>query len=625
MIDTLYEDLAWLPAAPPDFRERCRLVAQNDDPGRELRALASYALSTPQLNRLASAFERVTSPSDWLPQLAPFRLGLLGNGTLDAIAPAIVASSLRHGFAMECVTVPFGTFAQQAYDPASLIHRARCDAVLLALDARALPLHGPAMDREEARTVVDGAVAVLDGLRSALHAGSGTTCIVQTLAAFPETLFGNADRRTSTTSRYLVDAFNERLIAGLTGSPDVLLDCAALAETVGLGRWHSPAQWNLAKLPFADAYVPVYADQVARLVGAIKGKSRRCLVLDLDNTVWGGVVGDVGMENIAIAEGDAVGEAFRSVQRFALELRERGVVLAVSSKNDDAVARRVFREHPDMLLRENHIAVFQANWKDKASNIKAISEELSLGLDAFVFLDDNPAERGIVRQMLPDVAVPELPADPAYYARTLAAAGYFESTVFSPEDRQRADYYERNAKRVALQKELGGLDEYLASLDMEITFSPFDAYGRDRIAQLINKSNQFNLTTKRYTPAEIAQLERDSDVLALQIRLSDVFGDNGMISVVICRRADRAVWTIDTWLMSCRVLGRGVERMVLRELIARARACGIARLTGYFIPTGRNELVRDHYASLGFRPDGEAWCYDVTESEPEPTMRVRYG
>ena len=294
-------------------------------------------------------------------------------------------------------------------------------------------------------------------------------------------------------------------------------------------------------------------------------------MLDLDITVWGGVVGDVGMENIAIAEGDAVGEAFRSVQRFALELRERGVVLAVSSKNDDAVARRVFREHPDMLLRENHIAVFQANWKDKASNIKAISEELSLGLDAFVFLDDNPAERGIVRQMLPDVTVPELPADPAYYARTLAAAGYFESTVFSPEDRQRADYYERNAKRVALQKELGGLDEYLASLDMEITFSPFDAYGRDRIAQLINKSNQFNLTTKRYTPAEIAQLERDSDVLALQIRLSDVFGDNGMISVVICRRADRAVWTIDTWLMSCRVLGRGVERMVLRELIARAR------------------------------------------------------
>jgi FkbH-like protein len=303
-------------------------------------------------------------------------------------------------------------------------------------------------------------------------------------------------------------------------------------------------------------------------------------------------------------------------------LRGRGIVLAVSSKNDDAVARRAFRDHPEMLLRENHLAVFQANWNDKASNIKAIAEELSLGLDSFVFLDDNPVERGIVRQMLPEVAVPELPDDPAYYARTLAAAGYFESLAFSEEDRQRAEFYQRNAERVALKQTAGDLGAYYASLGMEIHFAPFDAVGRARIVQLINKSNQFNLTTRRYSEAEVAALEEDPEAFTLQVRLTDVFGDNGMISVVICRTAGSRSWVIDTWLMSCRVLGRSVEQMVLRELLLAARRRGIERLVGRYIPSGRNAMVADHYATLGFSRDGDDWVLDVGSPEPAPTMKI---
>jgi len=336
------------------------------------------------------------------------------------------------------------------------------------------------------------------------------------------------------------------------------------------------------------------------------------------------VVGDDGLEGIEVAEGHAVGEAFRAVQKLALDLRRRGIVLAVSSKNDDAIARRVLRDHPEMLLRENHLAVFQANWNDKATNIKAISEELSLGLDSFVFLDDNPAERGIIRRMLPEVAVPELPADPAYYARTLAAAGYFESVAFSDEDRQRAEFYERNAQRVALKNSVGDVEAYYASLGMEIHFAPFDDIGRSRIVQLINKSNQFNLTTRRYSESEVAALERDPDCFTLQVRLTDVFGDNGMISVVICRPQSARSWAIDTWLMSCRVLGRTVEQMVLRELILRARERGITRLVGRHVPSGRNDMVRDHYAKLGFSPSGEegVWHLDVAAPEPAATMKV---
>ena len=302
------------------------------------------------------------------------------------------------------------------------------------------------------------------------------------------------------------------------------------------------------------------------------------------------------MEGIKIAQGDACGEAHLAVQRLALDLRQRGIVLAVSSKNTDAVAREPFEKHPEMLLKLEHIAVFQANWNDKATNIQAIAEELSLGLEAMVFLDDNPVERGLVRRLLPQVAVPELPEEPSGYARTLAAAGYFEAVTFANEDLKRAGYYLDNARRAQLQTKVGGLDAYLASLDMTITFQPFDAVGRARIVQLINKSNQYNLTTRRYTDPEILDAENDPEVFTLQVRLADIFGDNGMISVVICRPSAAGVWDIDTWLMSCRVLGRKVEHMVLREILEHARAAGIGKLCGIYKATERNQLVVDHYA-----------------------------
>jgi FkbH-like protein len=337
----------------------------------------------------------------------------------------------------------------------------------------------------------------------------------------------------------------------------------------------------------------------------------------------GGVIGDDGLEGIQIAQGDALGEAHLAVQRLALDLRQRGIVLAVSSKNTDEVAREPFEKHPEMLLKLDHIAVFQANWNDKATNIQAISEELALGLDAMVFVDDNPVERGLVRRLLPQVAVPELPDDPAYYARTLAAAGYFEAVAFAAEDLQRAGFYQDNAKRASLQQQLGGVDAYLASLDMTIDFRPFDATGRARIVQLINKSNQYNLTTRRYTDPEVAEAESNPEVFTLQVRLADIFGDNGMISVVICRPDRAGMWEIDTWLMSCRVLGRRVEHMVLREILGHARAAGVYKLCGIYCPTDRNKLVADHYPRLGFtKVDEESsgltrWELLVEGAEPE--------
>jgi FkbH-like protein len=278
-----------------------------------------------------------------------------------------------------------------------------------------------------------------------------------------------------------------------------------------------------------------------------------------------------------------------------------------------------------MLLREDHIAVFQANWTDKATNIAAIASELNLGIDSLVFLDDNPVERGLVRKLAPDVAVPEIPLDPALHARALSAAGYFEAITFSEEDRKRADLYQDNARRAAFQKSAGDVQGYLASLDMTIVFRPFDAKGRSRIAQLINKSNQFNLTTRRYTEADVAAIEDDARYFTLQTRLMDAFGDNGIIGINICRQGEPDEWEIDTWLMSCRVLGRRVEEMVLREMLFHARERGVLRLVGYYYPTEKNAMVKDLYPRLGFRPRGggesgsTVWEIDTgTEVEAAP-------
>jgi len=600
-MNPLYSELQWLQRTPQDFPAKLKALGNSTNSlGYELQALASHALDLNQLTKLAKVIAKTRADGISVAPLSPFKLAILSNSTIDMLVPALVATAARHGIALEVVQPSYDQVAQEAFTPDSKVNRSKPDAVLLALDYRALPLKLSLGDAEASSATIQGVVGYLQALRNGIKANSNAVCIFQSFAAPAETLFGNLDRVLPGTMRSLLDGINRELAQFVLGSGDVLLDVAGLAETVGLADWHNPQLWNMAKISFSDELIPLYADHVARTVAAIRGKSHKVLVLDLDNTVWGGVIGDDGLEGIAIAQGDARGEAHLAVQRLALDLRLRGIVLAVSSKNTDEVARVPFEKHPEMLLKLDHIAVFQANWNDKATNIQAIAEELSLGLDSMVFLDDNPVERGLVRKLLPQVAVPELPEEPAYYARTLAAGGYFEAVAFANEDLKRAGFYQDNAKRASLQKQVGGVDAYLASLDMTITLQPFDATGRARIVQLINKSNQYNLTTRRYTEPEIEAAENDADVFTLQVRLADTFGDNGMISVVLCRPAEPGVWEIDTWLMSCRVLGRKVEHMVLRKILEHARAVGICKISGTYRPTEKNKLVVDHYAKLGF-------------------------
>lgn len=613
-------DLPWLPRPPSDFRARARAVTAAD--GAEIRHLAGHALDINQLNTLAKAISRVLSEHGSITGLTRFRLALLGNGTTSMLAPALIASAARHGFALEVIEAPYDQSMQAAMDTESEINRASPDLALLAFDQRLLRVPDNMADAAAAATAVNTAWEHIEAIRSAMSVISGTPCILQTLPSPAAGTFGSFDTRLPGSPRALAAAFNRQLSAGLDNSGDVLFDTAELAAAVGLENWHDQTQWHLAKLSFSQIAVPLYAEHVTRLIAALKGKSRKCLVLDLDNTLWGGVIGDDGLEGIALGQGDPIGEAFVEIQQMALRLRNHGVVLAVSSKNEEEAARLPFRDHPDMVIQEADIAVFQANWTDKASNLESIASALDIGLDALVLLDDNPAERAQVRQALPAVAVPELPDNPALFVRTLLAAGYFETVALSNEDLLRADDYTARAKRIELKGTKRDLGDYLASLEMEITFAGFDGNSRARVEQLINKSNQFNLTTRRYTRNEISEMELDPTVFSLQVRLRDRFGDNGMICVVICR--DSGIeWEIDTWLMSCRVLGRGVEQAVLSEIVREAISAKKTALIGRFIPSGRNDLVKDHYEKLGFIADGDNWRLDLEKFEfPELPMRV---
>ena len=593
---TTTETLPWLPSAPANWASTLKnLDLKSAGAGAALQQLATSALNLNQLTSLGKRIELSLAEGRKLDPFASLRLAVLSNATISFAAAAIPASALRHGVATQVKIVEYDRVAGVALAGDADIAAFAPDVVLLALDHRGLPF-GAMSAGEPVSVVVDEVTGHLRKLRDGIKRNFGTPVIFQTLATPPSSMFGSFDVRVGGTWRATIAAAN-RAIVDLAAGGDYILDVAGLVERVGAERWFDDAQWLANKVQFSLTMIPAYGDHIGRLIGAIRGRSRKCLVLDLDNTLWGGAIGDEGLSGIVLGQGSPDGEAYLAVQQAALALRDRGIILAVSSKNDEANARLPFQKHPDMLLKEEHIAVFQANWIDKSTNLEAIAKALNIGLDALVLLDDNPAERAQVRMALPAVAVPEVGNDPSTFAWTILSAGYFEAVSFLAEDKRRADEYAAESNRVAVLQKAQNFGDYLSELQMVISFAPFDSIGRSRISQLINKSNQFNLTTRRYTEAQVAELEAAPSTHTLQVRLRDRFGDSGMIAVLIARRSEHQgepALDIDTWLMSCRVLGRKVEEAMLRELALAARAASLRWIVGRYIPTAKNGMVKEH-------------------------------
>lgn len=381
-----------------------------------------------------------------------------------------------------------------------------------------------------------------------------------------------------------------------------LNDINYVAASYGLDKWADSAYWHMYKYAMSMQAIPEFTYNLSHIIKAIFGKNKKALVLDLDNTLWGGIVGDDGPENLEIGQETSMGQVYQEFQAYVKAHKELGVLLNVNSKNDEENAIAGLN-HPDGVLKPEDFIVIKANWETKSRNISEIASLLNIGLDALVFVDDNPRERDIIRQQVPEVAVPEMTEGenlaPDRFIKILDKNGYFEVVSLSEDDKKRNDMYKANALRKSQEESFGDYREFLKSLEMKGTIEEFDPVHYSRIAQLTNKSNQFNLTTRRYTQAEIEQIAKDDGYITLYGRLLDKFGDNGVVSLVI-GKIEGQILHVDLWLMSCRVLKRDMEFAMMDQLVAECRKRGINTIKGYYYKTAKNAMVRDFYELMGF-------------------------
>lgn len=400
-----------------------------------------------------------------------------------------------------------------------------------------------------------------------------------------------------------VRRLNEALAGLADTTPNLYLnDLAYLQAQYGMDAFSDATAWYAYKYPCAIDKLPVLAKSAAAIIKSLFGRNKKALALDLDNTLWGGVIGDDGPEGIVLGSETPTGMAYAAFQQYLKELGQAGILLNVDSKNEPANAEAGFARGDSVLKKEDFVC-FKANWQPKSENLAAMAKEINILPESFVFMDDNPAEREIIRQQLPGVAVPELSA-PEDYVRALDHACWFETTTLSADDRKRTDMYRQNARRAELESSFGSYDDYLKSLEMTGEFGPFDAAHAERITQLINKTNQFNLTTRRYSAAEVEALIGDPAHLTLYGRLTDRFGDNGIVTAVIGALQGDTL-DIELWIMSCRTFKRELEYALFDQLAADARTAGVRRVVGHYYPTAKNLLTRDFYATLGFELKAE--------------------
>lgn len=551
------------------------------------------------------------------------RIALLADCATQHLATIMRAIAARNGVQAELYEGNYDGVDLEILDPNSALYAFAPQYVVILLSSEKLKarLYASA-DR---RTFADETVGRLEGLWGAFRAHSQAAIIQSTFVLPSERAFGNYELKIADSVGSIFTEINYRLALKARETKNVLLnDVDFLAAAAGRAQWLDARMWNMAKTPCRLEHVPLLAQSLLDTIFAASGLIVKCVVLDLDNTLWGGVIGDDGLEGIALGEFDE-GEAFVGFQRFIRELKRRGIILAVVSKNEHANAVLPFREHPHMALKEEDISVFVANWDNKADNIRRIQKTLNIGFDSLVFLDDNPFERNIVREFLPEVVVPELPEDPSLYLQSLADLNLFETASFSEADLQRADQYREEAQRELTKTHFTNINDYLISLAMEIRLERFNAFNLPRIAQLIQRSNQFNLMTRRYGEAACEAMMNDPSVAPLTLRLADKFGDYGLISVVILKHAGQDL-EIDEYLMSCRVLQRGVENFTMNNIFSYAARLGAKRVVGHYLPTAKNDMVKGFFKSFGFVKvadgDGGAshWTLAIDAYQPRDTF-----
>ena len=545
------------------------------------------------------------------------KVALLGDTATQLLVTAIKGEGIGRNYNIDLFEAEYNQVERQLFDPTSDLYRFDADFIVIFQSTHKLGEHHAMLSSEQQATLADKRISFLASVCEKTELAS-KKIIYFNYPEIEDTVFGSYANKVETSFTYQVRKLNYELMRMSQQYQNLFIcDIAALQNKLGRDTMFAANVYTSTEMVLSIDALPYVASRVMDIVCAVKGQFKKCLILDLDNTVWGGVIGDDGLEGIQLGHGLGIGKAFSEFQMWVKKLKQRGIIICVASKNNEATAKEPFEKHPDMVLKLDDIAVFQANWDTKVDNIRTIQQILNIGFDSMVFLDDNPFERNMVRENIKGITVPELPEDPAEYLEYLYSLNLFETASYSSLDKDRTKQYQVEAQRVSLSKTFTNEADFLKSLNMVSVISGFTKFNTPRVAQLSQRSNQFNLRTVRYTDADIEALANDPNVIDLSFTLEDKFGDNGLIAVVIMKPLDKETLFVDTWFMSCRVLKRGMENFTLNTMIEKAKTAGYKKIVGEYIPTSKNSMVAEHYPHLGFTPikgsETTQWCLNIKD------------
>ena len=550
----------------------------------------------------------------------PIKVAILSDSASQLIHQAIKGFGVSEEVNYEIFEADYNQIDRQIFDPSSELYEFAPDYVLILRGTEKLAKQFYKLDKTEQSNFYESQVSYLDSLYQALNSRLNCKIIINDFIELNDGVFGNFAAKIKTSLLYQLKKLNIALIEYAQDRKNIfILNLSGLVTKFGYFNSFDSKMYFNADMIYSIEFLPLLAKNISDIIQAAQGIFKKCIILDLDNTTWGGIIGDDGMEGIQI--GDlGMGKIFSELQLWVKQLKKRGIIVAVCSKNTESIAKEPFISHKDMVLRLEDISVFIANWENKADNIRHIQSILNIGMDSIVFVDDNPFERELVKKEISAITVPDLPEDPAEYLIYLKSLNLFETISFTEEDELRTLQYQEEAKRNVLLKSFANEEEFLANLEMTSEVGEFDGFTIPRVAQLSQRSNQFNLRTIRYTEEDLKEIIKNADFRTLSFTLKDKFGENGLIAFVVLKKIDESTIFIENWAMSCRVLKRGMESFTLNCIVEDAIKNGYTKLAGEYIPTKKNMMVEDHYEKLGFKADSQTrFSLDLNDYKPFKT------
>ena len=529
-----------------------------------------------------------------------YRMALLGDSATQFISVAIKGMAWENRIDLNMFEADYDQIKAQILDPESELYAHKPQMVMIYMCSERLYERFCQTDINSRAVFAQEILKEITGYWDVIHSYCNSSILQCSFREIDDRVFGNYAALTECSFYFQIKKLNYLMYEAMQKTNNIFnLSLDSLFAKYGENLVFSTKMYYSAKMTLSEEILPIVAKQVVDIVKATMGQIRKCIICDLDNTLWGGVIGDDGLDRIEIGE-YRKGRVFNDIQYWLRELRNRGILLVVCSKNELDAATLPFKEHPEMILKMEDFAMFVANWENKADNVKKIIQELNLGADSFVFFDDNKFERENVKSFIPEVTVPELPERPEQFLVTLKELNLFETITYSEEDLHRSNQYRTEVTRKEAMTKYSNYEDYLASLEMKAEVKPFDEFFLPRIAQLTQRSNQFNLRTIRYTELELVQLMEDSKYITQYYTLKDKYGDYGVVSVVILERQDADNLFIHEWLMSCRVLKKGLEEFIVNKMVAVAKENGYKILFGEYIKTPKNQMVKNLYDNMGF-------------------------